>query len=52
MSHSKMSQQDEKLRKQSQSSHHGSVEMNLTSTHEDEDSILVLAHWVKNPALL
>ena len=34
------------------SSHHGSVVTNPTRIHEDVDSILGLAQWVKDPALL
>ena len=38
---------------QYQSSHRGSLEMNLTSIHEDAGPILVLAlaRWVKDPVL-
>ena len=34
------------------SSHHGSVEMNLTSIHNDKDLIPGLAQWVKDLLLL
>ena len=32
-------------------SHHGSVEMNLTSIHEDTGSIPGLTHWIKGPGI-
>ena len=42
----------DKRYKLSGSSHHATVETNLTSIHEDEGLIPDLAQWVKNPVLL
>lgn len=39
------------LRTQPGSSHHGLVEMNLNSIHEDTGSIPGLAQWVKDLVL-
>ena len=41
-----------RLKRGQRSSHHGSVETNLTSIHEDAGLIPGLAHWVKDLALL
>ena len=43
---------DNNLRRKKGSSHRGSVEMNLTSFHEDAGLIPGLTQWIKDPALL
>ena len=41
-----------KKRERDGNSHHGSVEMNLTSNHEDTGLILGLSQWVEDMVLL